>query len=150
MPNARTTCFVDTNLLIYAVDPSEPDKRRGAADLLRRTTRSRTLVLSPQSLNEFYRVATDRRSMMTRDEARQFVAALTPFCTAPSGHEVTHRAWGIQDACGFAWWDCLLVGSASLAGCRFFLSEDLQHGRQLDALTILNPFASDTPSLLSI
>jgi predicted nucleic acid-binding protein len=146
MPSAKRSCFVDTNILVYAVDPEEPEKRPLAADLLRRMIRSHTLVLSVQSLNECYRVITNRRRLMARDQARRFVAALSPCCTAPAGYAVTRQAWRIQDSTGFAWWDCLLLGSASLAGCRVFFSEDLRHGLTLDDLTIMNPFRLDTES----
>jgi predicted nucleic acid-binding protein len=140
MPSGQRNCFVDTNLLIYAVDPAEPEKRRMVGEWLLKTIRARTLVLSPQSLNECYRVLTDRRRTMPREEARHFVEALAPFCTAPFGVEVIRRAWQIQDSVGFGWWDCLLLSSALLAGCGVFLSEDMQHGRQIDGMSIVNPF----------
>jgi len=38
----------------------------------------------------------------------------------------------------------MLLSSASLAGAKYFLSEDLQHQRQLKGMTILNPFRLDT------
>jgi predicted nucleic acid-binding protein len=147
MPNAKTNYFVDTNILIYAVDPAEREKRSVAADLLRRMIGNRTLVLSAQSLNECYRVITDRRRMMPRADARRFVAAFVPFCSAPYSSEVTSLAWRIQDAVGFSWWDCVLVGSAVLAGCKVLLSEDMQHGHTLNGLTIMNPFDSETLKL---
>jgi predicted nucleic acid-binding protein len=118
-----------------------------AADLLRRTIGNRTLVLSAQSLNECYRVITDRRRMMPRADARRFVGAFIPFCSAPYNSEVTSLAWRVQDAAGLSWWDCVLVGSAVLAGCRVLLSEDMEHGRSLNGLTILNPFASEAHEL---
>jgi predicted nucleic acid-binding protein len=149
MPNGKINCFVDTNILVYAVDPGEPAKRSLISDLLRRMVRHRTLVLSPQSLNECYRVLTDRRST-ARPQARRYIEALSPFCTAPLGFETTKRAWRIQDASGFSWWDCLLLASASLADCKVFLSEDMQHGRSIETLTILSPFKIDPAADLSL
>jgi len=142
MPSAKTSCFVDTNLLVYAIDPAEPDKRPIIADLLRRTIRNRTLVLSPQSLNECYRVITDRRGM-SRDAARGYIAALSPNCSAPLNYNVQRRAWRIQDEARLSWWDCLLIASASLAGCGIFLSEDMQHEQQVLDVRILNPFKTE-------
>jgi predicted nucleic acid-binding protein len=143
MPSAKTNCFVDTNVLVYTIDPEEPEKRALAADLLERVMASRVLILSPQSLNECYRTVTDRRRIMSREHARRFVGALSSFCVAPSGYDVTRQAWRIQDATNFVWWDCTLLSSALLAGAKYFLSEDLQHERQLDGMTILNPFKLD-------
>jgi predicted nucleic acid-binding protein len=141
MPNGRTSCFVDTNVIVYTVDPGAPEKRSIATSLLRRTIKNRTLVLSLQSLNEWYHVVTDKRRLMGRDAARNFVSDLNPLCKAPLNSMVMQRAWQIQDAAGYSIWDCLLLASASLAGCGLFLSEDLQHDRQIMNVKILNPFA---------
>jgi predicted nucleic acid-binding protein len=46
----------------------------------------------------------------------------------------------MQDRHGFSWWDCVLLASASRADCSVFFSEDLQHGRRVERLTIINPF----------
>ncbi len=140
MPNARTSCFVDTNLLIYSIDPQETERRRVAGDLLTNLADTDTLVLSPQSLNECYRALTERRGLLPRNAARAYIVYLHRFCTAPYDFDVTQHAWRIQDQHGFSWWDCMLLASASLAGCELFFSEDMQHERTVDGLTILNPF----------
>jgi predicted nucleic acid-binding protein len=146
MPSGRKNCFVDTNLLIYAVDPAEPEKRGIAGAWLMQMIRTRTLVLSPQSLNECYRVLTERRSMMPRNQARLFITGFMAFCTAPFGADVIRRAWRVQDTGEFGWWDCLLLGSALVAGCEMFLSEDMQHERTIDGMTIVNPFKLGPPA----
>jgi predicted nucleic acid-binding protein len=140
MPNAKMNCFVDTMLLVYAIDPGNPTKQQLAADLLRAIVRGGTLVLSAQSLNEFYRVAIDRRSLLSREEARAEVTRLARFCTAPYNFDVTQDAWRIQDEHGFSYWDCVLLASAALADCNVFFSEDLQHERRVHGLTIIDPF----------
>jgi predicted nucleic acid-binding protein len=149
MPNGKMSCFVDTNLIVYTIDPNEPEKRRRTKDFLNQIIKRHTLVLSPQSINECYRVVTERRGLMPRNEARLFVYALTEFCTAGYDFEVTQAAWQIQDEHGFSWWDCVLLASASRAGCDLFLSEDLQHNRRVDGLTILDPFKLDADFQLS-
>jgi predicted nucleic acid-binding protein len=143
MPSEKAACFVDTNLLIYGLDPKEPEKRTLVADLLTGMIKSRRLVLSVQSLNECYRVVTDRRRLMSRADARRYVESLSAFCVAPSGYQVTQQAWRIQDATNFGWWDCVLLGAASLASVTYFLSEDMQHEQRLFGMTILNPFRLD-------
>jgi predicted nucleic acid-binding protein len=141
MPNGKTSCFVDTSVIVYTADLAETKKHPIAAGLLKRTIRNHTLVLSPQSLNEVYRVLTDKRVLLPRPAARELVSRLSPFCTAPLDYGVTQHAWLIQDQTNFAIWDCLLLASASLSGCGIFLSEDLQHDRQIMNVRILDPFA---------
>lgn len=41
---------------------------------------------------------------------------------------------------GFAFYDALIVASALEAGCDSLLTEDLQSGRRVAGLTIVNPF----------
>jgi predicted nucleic acid-binding protein len=80
---------------------------------------------------------------MSREDAREFIATLSPSCTAPLDYAVTRRAWLIQEEIRLSFWDCLLLASASIAGCEIFLSEDMQHERQILNLKILNPFTLD-------
>ena len=146
MPNGKMNCFVDTNLLVYAVDPDEPVKRARVKDCLTRIIKRHILVLSPQSLNECYRVVSAKSGAMTKDDARRFVRAWSLFCTAPYDFGVTQQAWAIQDKYRYGWWDCMLLASALLARCDVFLSEDMQHEQTVAGLTILSPFKLDPAS----
>ena len=42
----------------------------------------------------------------------------------------------------FGFYDSLVVASALSAGCTRLLTEDLQHGQQIDTLTVHNPFVA--------
>jgi predicted nucleic acid-binding protein len=134
--------FVDTNILIYTLDPKEPEKRVAVAEILRDAMRSGLLVMSIQSVNELYRVVTDRRRFLTRPDARRLASSFLPFCTAPLDGDTVRLAWEIQEEHGFGWWDSLLLGAAVRARCQTFMSEDLQDGRVIGGVTIVNPFAT--------
>jgi predicted nucleic acid-binding protein len=140
MPNAKTNCFVDTNLLVYAMDRTEPTKHRRGSDLLSRIIKEHTLVLSPQSLNECYHVLAVRRRVAAAAEVRRFVWSLSVFCTAPYDFTTTRLAWLMADRYRFGWWDCMLLASATLADCGIFFSEDMQHRQRVGPMTILSPF----------
>ena len=140
--------FVDTNILIYALDPADPQKRTVSADLLRRTISSHTLTLSPQSLNECYRVLTQRRKLMPVEAARSYVRTLCPWAIAPLDAATTERAWAVQDAAGLSWWDSLMVAAALRAECRLFISEDMGDGTVIDGMRIANPFRPEFVKLL--
>lgn len=131
-------------MLLHSLDPADAAKRAKAADLLRRALGANRLVLGPQTLNECYRVLTDRRAIMPRPDARRFLRPLIARCSAPGDASNTQRAWDIQDATGFAWWDCLMLASASRAGCSHFFTEDMEHGRVVDDMQLVNLFRDDT------
>jgi predicted nucleic acid-binding protein len=46
---------------------------------------------------------------------------------------------------GFSFYDALIVSSAIEAGCDTLYSEDMQHGRSIGGLTIINPFIGNSP-----
>jgi predicted nucleic acid-binding protein len=140
--------FVDTNILIYALDPDEGQKRTLSADLLRQTISSHTLTLSPQSLNECYRVLTKRRKLMPVEAARSYVRVLAPWAIAPFDAATTERAWAVQDKAKLGWWDSLMVAAALRAECRLFVTEDMQDGALIDGMRIANPFSAGFAQLV--
>lgn len=145
-PSAMTSMTarlcLDTNVLIYALDPAEPMKRKVSADLLRMTISNHTLTLSPQSLNEAYRVLTHRRQIMPPAAVRSFLSTLAPWAVAPLDGDTTVRAWAVQDEAKTSWWDSLMLAAALRAQCGLFLSEDLVDGMEVSGMRIANPFSA--------
>ncbi len=148
MASAPMSCFVDTNVLIHAIDERSASKQERAAHWLRELGSRDALVLSPQSLNEFY-VVGSRKIGVPRDKLRERIWRLARWTTAPLDVEASREAWLIEDQTGYHFWDCLLLASASFAGCRVFLSEDLQHEHRIGPMTIINPFVVAPSEILS-
>ena len=140
MPNAKMNCFVDTNVLVYATDEANPKKRARAQAWLDALGDCNALVLSPQCVNEFYHVACRRFPGIARKDVLQVCEMLLAWCTATLDVHTIRRAWSIEKATGFQWFDCLLLASAAIARCHIFLSEDLQHERVIEDLRIIDPF----------
>lgn len=133
--------FVDTNILVYFRDASEPDKQQQSREWLNRLWRTRTGVLSFQVLSEYYVTITQKlRPGLSQEEAWRDVQAL--FTWSPVGQDVSsfQIAKDVQTRFGFSWWDALIVSAAKKAGCRYLLTEDLQHGQELNGLTVISPF----------
>lgn len=59
-------------------------------------------------------------------------------------------AWSLQDRFHLSWWDALIVAAARSAGCSVLLTEDLQHGQDLDGLQVINPFQAPPEDWLSL
>lgn len=133
--------FVDTNILVYARDAGEPTKQPRAAEILRMLWESRRGRLSPQVLQEYYICVTRKlKPGLARSDARKDVQDLFAWEPSPPTAATFAKAWQIEDRFGLSWWDSLIVAAALDQRCTTLLSEDLQHGLEIDGLRIQNPF----------
>jgi predicted nucleic acid-binding protein len=135
------TVFVDTNILVYLRDPSDPDRQRVAAEWFARLWDEVSGRISWQVLQEFYVVMT-RKLDPPADPARvrQDIDALATWAPVPTEQGIVESAWRIEDRYGFSWWDSLVVAQALASGATTLLTEDLQHGQEIEGLRIVNPF----------
>ncbi len=133
--------FVDTNVLLYARDASEPDKQPRAREWLDLLWSERAGRVSLQVLTEYYQAVTRKlRPGLDRETARADVRDLSAWRPVRVDEMVMEDAWRLEDRYGLSIWDALVVASARAAGCRHLLTEDLQHGQDLDGLVVVNPF----------
>jgi predicted nucleic acid-binding protein len=136
-----TAVFVDTNVLIYSEDGRVPDKQAQALAWLRVLWQRRAGRLSNQVLNEFYTNVTRKiNPPMQAGDARAEVRRYQRWQPWAIDHPTVETAWSVESRFGFSYWDALIVASAQTLGCRYLLSEDLQHGQVVDSVQILNPF----------
>jgi len=138
--------FVDTNVLIYALDESNPQKQDAARLWRAELWRSRRGRISFQVLQEFYLKVT-KKWPAAKQEARSEIRDLLAWQPVVIDEAMVERAWKIQDRYQFSFWDALIVAAAKAASCRFLLTEDLQAEQELDGLLVVNPFVRDPASL---
>jgi predicted nucleic acid-binding protein len=136
--------LVDTNLLVYAFDPSNRDKQARCARLLDVLATTGRGLLSTQVLGEFFRVVTekiDRR--LAPAEARRVVAGFAdgwpvlPITAAI----VTEAARGVSEF-RLSYWDAQIWATARLNQVGTVLSEDFQDGRTIETVRFLDPLSS--------
>ena len=133
--------FVDTNVLVYARDSSDPGKQTRASEWVSHLWESEEGRLSLQVLNEYYVTTTTKlRPGLSRADARADVEDLLAWRPIELDAWMLAPAWGMEDRFGLSYWDSLIVAAASVAGCGFLLSEDLQHGADLDGVRVVDPF----------
>jgi predicted nucleic acid-binding protein len=131
--------FVDTNVLLYAVDPSDARKQEQARAWIDALWQKGTGRLSWQVLNEFCVNAT-RKAGMPQASARSTVEALSHWEPVGFSIGLLQRGWHWTDEAHISYWDSLILAAAERAGCRWLLSEDFQTGRQFGEVTIISPF----------
>jgi predicted nucleic acid-binding protein len=128
------SAFFDTNILVYA------QQTGGKAD------RARALFLgggklSVQVLNEFTAVSRRKQKKQWREIGEAISDVLTlvdpPLALTLDLHAAARVLAEDQQ---LSFYDALIVASAIGAGCDVLYSEDMQHGRTIAGLSIINPF----------
>jgi predicted nucleic acid-binding protein len=143
-----TEVFVDTNVLLYAVDDTDPGKQRRSRQWLTACWQRRCGRLSTQVLNEFYANARKRfATAISAGDARAEVRRYQLWKPWIIDQATIETAWAAESRYRLDYWDALMVAAAQHMGCTVLLSEDLQHDQRIDALRIVNPFLAG-PELL--
>jgi predicted nucleic acid-binding protein len=131
--------FVDTNVLVYAVDDADPVKRDRARGVL--ADSAAQLVLSAQVLSEFYVVVTRKlEAPLSAQDAAEAVRALARLPVVVADAELVMAAVALSHRAQLSFWDAQIVAAAAVAGCDRVLTEDLSHGAELSSVRIENPF----------
>lgn len=134
--------FVDTNVLLYALDDAVPAKYDQARAWLARLWTTGTGRVSWQVLHEFYFNAT-RKLGHPPAAMRQQVVRFASWKPGDVSLALLQRAWHWMDRANLAYWDALIVAAAEDCGATLLLSEDLQHGRRFGHCVVQNPFTGD-------
>jgi predicted nucleic acid-binding protein len=138
---SKYATFLDTNVLLYCVDDRVPHKRDIAQAWVSACWTRRCGRTSAQVLNEFYANARKKfSSAISAGDARAFVRRYQNWNPWQNDQATVETAWAVESRYGFSYWDALVVAAAQQQGCTYVVSEDLQHGQQVDSVQILNPF----------
>ena len=131
--------FFDTNVLIYADDKAAPAKQRQSLNLLAEHRRAKSGVVSLQVLQEYF-VTVTKKLHVDAAIARRKVELLAELDVATLGVPDILAAVDLHRLHSFSFWDALILRAAKQAGCSVLLSEDMQDGREIDGVRIVNPF----------
>ncbi len=131
-------CSLDSNILIYAALEPGSEKGQRAADVIRMAAPHG--VLAVQALLEFIAVVRRRAPELTARAVDQAAAWATVFEIAPTDAAVLAGASRLVTAHRFQVWDAVIWSAARAAGATVLVTEDLQDGLTLEAMTVINPF----------
>lgn len=130
--------FLDTNVVVYAFDRSEPAKQQVALEIFESVQR---LVVSTQVLLETWWVLTRKLpTPMQEDDAAQVINELARLPVVQADSALVVRAINTSRRRQLAVWDAMILEAARSAACETVLTEDLQHGMTFGDVTIENPF----------
>ena len=132
--------FVDTNVLVYAVDRADPRRRGIARDVLREGA-DEGLVVSAQVLAEFLVAVRRLEQPLETAVARRLAGRIAGSVeVVPQTATLVLGGAGRAAEDGISIWDAMIVEAAVAAGCDVLLTEDLQHGRDHDGVVVTDPF----------
>lgn len=131
--------FLDTNVLVYAVDRHDPRKNRIARAII--ADLETPFAVSAQVLNEFYSVATRKLDPpLPPSIASATVRKLAAGRVVGIDAQLVLAALDVSVNNQLSIWDALIVCAANRAGCHTLLSEDLNHGQVIEGVAVVNPF----------
>ncbi len=134
--------LVDTNVLVYAVEPSPAGKPERARACIVRLGSARNGALSAQILSEFFVIATRKvQPPLMFAEAERMLSDLD-------------RSWPVYDITSttvleairavqrhqFAYWDALVWATAKLHGIPNVLTEDRPSSGLIEGVRFIDPF----------
>jgi len=133
--------LVDTNVLVYAYDRSEPQKQTQAIRVLDHLTAGYLGVLSTQVLAEFF-VTVTRKIAAPLSIEQAYTSIENYLASWPvldmTGQVVLEAARGVRDY-QFSYYDAQIWAIARLYQIRVIFSEDFNPG-MIEGIQFVNPF----------
>lgn len=134
--------FLDTNILVYHAEGATSRKGKIAEEIVRPAIEHGSACISFQVMQECLNTVTRKGTinMDTRDATRYLHIVLAPLLQVMPRTALYEQALALNARYRYSFYDSLIIAAALEAGCRRLLSEDMQHGQQIEQLRIVNPF----------
>jgi predicted nucleic acid-binding protein len=133
--------LIDTNILVYAYDLSEPEKQEKAVTVIDKLVALDSAVVSSQVLSEFFVTVTKKiPEPLTLGEAEQRVARFCQIWSVLQANEmiVLEAIRGVKTH-QFSYWDALVWATARLNQVGTIFSEDYSHDSFIEGVRFVNP-----------
>ncbi len=144
MSSMKDKFFLDTNILVYSFDGSQPEKQKISRNLIKMGLEEGNGSISYQVIQEFLNVATRKFTVpLSYKDSRIFLSTvLEPICDLYASIDLYHLALELAERWKYAFYDALIIAAALQNKCTILYSEDLQDGQIIRELKIVNPFKS--------
>jgi predicted nucleic acid-binding protein len=140
VPNAAPeSCFVDTNIWLYAfIEGDDPQKTARAKALL---AASHAIIVSTQVINEVC-INLLKKAQFSEQQVQQLIESFyAKYRVVELRTALLLKASALREQYAFSFWDSLIVASALHAEAAVLYSEDMQDGLVVEKrVRIINPF----------
>jgi len=137
--DSQMLTLVDTNILVYAFDPSQGQRHLHARDVCNALLAQDRFCLSTQVLQELY-VTLTRQAGIAIDTVLSVTDDLAQWPVFTVDYRAIRHAVQISRDHQVSFWDALLLSAANRMGAAVLLTEDLNHGQTIAGVRIHNPF----------
>ena len=135
---------VDTNILVYAVDATEPEKSRRAIDLMRQLAAADMPLILPWQVAAEFLACMRRWEDGGRIKRSDTDAYLHRFLATLPIVQPTIRSLRLSldfsSRFSLSHWDSMLLAACAEAGVEVLYSEDLSSDATYDTVKVINPF----------
>jgi len=132
--------FLDTNVLLYAYDPSDRRKQLVAQHLVRRALAGDILV-STQVLAEYATILLHKTSPPAAPkQLKAILNALSPIRVVLPDADMVRRAVEAHAEYGVRFYDGMILAAAERGRCHRIWSEDFNAGQKYFGMVVENPF----------
>lgn len=132
--------FLDSNVLVYAIDPRDKRKMMIAKNIVSSALRGyRQCAISVQTLTEFVNVAIKKLKKPT-DEINDFLRAYMGLRTITVDPAMVPRGFEIKNRYDIQFYDAMMLAAAERAGASEIYTEDLNDGQLYCDIKAVNPF----------
>jgi predicted nucleic acid-binding protein len=141
---APESCFVDTNIWLYAfIEGEDRQKTARAKELLEA---SPTIIVSTQVINEIC-VNLLKKAQFSEQQVQQLIESFyAKYMVIELSKTLLLKASALRAQYIFSFWDSTIVSSALHAEATVLYSEDMQDGLVVEnRMRIINPFTQVQP-----
>ena len=132
--------FLDSNVIVYSMDIEEREKSRRAVQLIQSGLDNGVCCISRQVIQESINTAIRKFSYSVKEAHELLEETLLPLYQETSLSPLYRKTIDICFRYGYGFYDSMIIAAALELDCRILYTEDMQHGQQIDRLTIENPF----------
>jgi len=132
-------CFLDSNILVYAVDSAKESASKQAIAM--KLLGQANFGLSAQVMQEFYVAVTRKiKKPLPIIDAANFLKNLSAFAVVPVDYGLITE--GIRNSIKFhlSYWDGAIIAGAERLSAPLLYTEDLNHGQKYGTIKVINPF----------
>ena len=142
MNGTEGPAFVDTNVLVYALESGHSARKATAQRLVEKLIDQDRLRLSTQVLQELF-VTLTRHGRCSADEALAQLESLTAWPVFVVDYPAIQEAGRLARDAVLSFWDALIVVAAARSGAQRVYTEDLNHGQRILGVEVVNPFLKE-------